>query len=91
MYLYNLFVGLCDEYTHRYGKVHLTDKKLRVLLQNIPVNMPKAGFKEPPQCMPMVYKHEDTITAYRTYYMKAKRNFMNYTKREIPKWVKEWK
>ena len=90
-YLYNLFVTLCDEYTHRYGKTHLTDTKLRKLLANAPVNIPDAGFREPPQCMPMVYKHEDTITAYRTYYMKAKRNFMNYTKREIPKWVKEWK
>ena len=90
-YLYKLFVSLCDEYTYRYGKVHLTDKKLRVLLKNNPVNIPDAGFKEPPQCMPMVYKHEDTITAYRTYYMKAKKSFMHYTKRETPLWIKEWK
>ena len=90
MYLYNLFVSLCDEYTHRYGKTHLTDTKLRKLLANAPVNIPDAGFKEPPQCMPMVYKHEDTITAYRTYYMKDKNHFMNYTKREKPLWVKNW-
>ena len=90
-YLYNLFVALCDEYTHRYGKTHLTDTKLRKLLANVPVNIPDAGFKEPPQCMPMVYKDEDTITAYRTYYMKAKIGFMTYTKRETPTWIKEWK
>ena len=30
------FVALCDEYTHRYGKVHMTDTKLRYVLQVIP-------------------------------------------------------
>ena len=93
-YLYKLFVALCDEYTYRYGKVHLTDKKLRVLLENKPVNISNDGFKEPPQCMPMVYKHEDTVKAYRTYYVRAKGNFMQYKKRKMPEWIegikKEW-
>ena len=44
-YLYNLFVALCDEYTYRYGKVHMTDNKLRKLLANLPVNIPKNVFK----------------------------------------------
>jgi len=90
-YLYDLFVALCDEYTHRYGKTHLTDTKLRKLLATPPQNILDNGFQEPPQCMPMVYKNEDTITAYRTYYMKAKLSFMTYTKRETPTWIKEWK
>jgi len=90
MYLYNLFVALCDEYTFRYGKVHLTDTKLRNLLKEQPKNIPNAGFKKPPQCMPMVYKNEDTILAYRTYYMSAKSKFMDYKKREAPQWVKDW-
>ena len=31
-WLYDLFVSLCDEYTYRYGKVHLSDKKFRASL-----------------------------------------------------------
>ena len=27
-YMYDMFVALCDEYTYRYGKVHMTDDKL---------------------------------------------------------------
>ena len=27
-WLYKLWVGLCCEYTHRYGKIHLTENKL---------------------------------------------------------------
>ena len=89
-YLYGLFIALCDEYTHRYNKVHLSDKKLRNLLSNKPINIPCNGFIEPPQCMPMVYKDEDTVTAYRTYYMKAKKHFMKYTNRQPPQWVIDW-
>jgi len=90
-YLYRLFVALCDEYTYRYGKVHLTDKKLRKLLSNLPERISKNGFKEPPQCMPDEYKNENTIQAYQNYYMGAKKSFMFYTKREVPNWLSEWK
>ena len=38
-YAYDMFVALCDEYTYRYGRTHLTDEKLRGLLNQLPNNI----------------------------------------------------
>lgn len=72
MWLYNHFVALCEEYTFRYGKTHLTEIKLRSLLSIPPINIPRIGFTNPPQCMPDQYKHQSTIKAYRQYYLAEK-------------------
>jgi hypothetical protein len=58
-WLYEHFVALCDEYTKRYGKVHLTDTKLRDKLSYIPGDMPSSyPNKTTPfaQAMPDEYK-----------------------------------
>ena len=47
-YLYRLFCALCDEYTHRYGKVHKTDELLRDILVDTPDNLPDGRFTAPP-------------------------------------------
>jgi hypothetical protein len=88
MWLYFLFEALCDEYTHRYGKVHLTDQKLRDVLQHSPKNIsPDSSFTQPPQCMPEGYKIEgNSIEAYRNYYMGEKSGFAKWTKRRTPLW-----
>ena len=41
---YRHFIALCDEYTHRYGKVHMTDQKLREKLSMTPLNYRKENF-----------------------------------------------
>ena len=48
-FMYDMFVALCDEYTFRYGKVHMTDSKLREILNEIPRNMELGEWREPPQ------------------------------------------
>ena len=90
-WLYNLFCAVCDEYTYRYGKVHLTDKKLRKLLSVPPTRLEDNGWKQPTQAMPMVYKMNDSIDAYRNYYIKSKlKNIdIRYTKRDRPEWLGE--
>ena len=88
VWLYNLFTALCDEYTYRYGKIHMTDTKLRVLLKQPPQFLESEGFTPPPQCMPDEYKNQDTVKAYRQYYLGEKKDFLNYTKREKPEWMK---
>jgi hypothetical protein len=90
-WLYNLFCAVCDEYTYRYGKVHLTDKKLRTLLSVPPTRLEDNGWKQPTQAMPMVYKMNDSIDAYRNYYIKSKlKNIdIRYTKRNRPEWLGE--
>ena len=59
---------LCFEYTFRYGKVHETYRKLCVILSDVPKNIPKTKFTEPPQCMPEDVKSESVIDAYHKYY-----------------------
>ena len=85
--MYQLWTKLCDEYTHRYGKTHLTDTKLRKLLRHPPKNIPlNTIFTQPPPAMPDDVKHIDSIMAYRNYYKKYKSHLATWTKRETPSW-----
>jgi len=86
-WLYRLFVALCDEYTYRYGKGHLTDINLREVLRLPPKNIPvNRKFYQPPQCMPEQYKCEDSVEAYHKYYMGEKSSFSVWKKRPTPDW-----
>lgn len=87
-WLYNHFIALCDEYTYRYGKVHLTDTKLRNVLCEIPENISTNPMSKMPQAMPDYCKDADSVKAYRNYYLKEKAKMLNYTKRKTPSWVK---
>lgn len=72
-WLYGLLNALSDEYTLRYGKVHLTWQKCSEALSEAPRGIPDTDWTEPPQCMPDECKHKSTIMAYRRYYLlKAK-------------------
>ena len=66
-WLYHHFEALCDEYRYRYGKEHLTWRKLSDVLGNQPRNIGE-GWVDPPQCMPDKYKHDSCVQAYRNYY-----------------------
>ena len=67
-WLYDHFYALCDEYRYRYGKEHLTWRKLGEVLDNHPSNI-GSSWSEPPQCMPDQYKVVgDSVTAYQNYY-----------------------
>ena len=85
-YLYKLFVALCDEYTHRYGKVHATDTKLRKLLALHPENIACGEMTEVPQAMPDHCKRSDAIAAYKNYYITEKKHFAKWKNRSTPKW-----
>jgi len=88
-WVYDLFEHLCDEYTHRYGKIHMTDSKLREALRQAPNNIPEADWQDPPQCMPEHCKQNDAISAYRQYYIIEKKRFAKWTSRAVPLWYKE--
>lgn len=85
-WLYNLFCSLCDEYHFRYGKTHMTDKKLRKILKKAPVNIPNDAFTQPLQAMPDEVKSSCSVDAYRNYYIKHKKHLATWTKRPIPQW-----
>lgn len=86
MWLYELFVALCDEYTHRYGKKHKTDLLLRDILSRAPISIPHTPFTPPAQAMPDQFKNVDPVVAYRNYYNGAKAKFARWTKRPTPQW-----
>lgn len=88
-YLYALFVSTCDEYTYRYGKVHLTDTKLREVLREFPKNIPqdKTQWSGPTPAMPDECKViGDHIASYRKYYIDKKADMAKWTNREPPEW-----
>lgn len=86
VWLYQLFCHLCDEYTFRYGKKHLTDMKLRDVLKNPPKNIPNTTFTEPPQAMPQQFKQANSVYAYRNYYIGGKKHLAKWSKRNKPYW-----
>ena len=87
-YAYDMFTALCDEYTYRYGKIHLTDTKLRDLLNEIPNNITLGSYSEPPQCMPEDVKvQNDSISAYHKYYQEYKKDFAVWTARPTPEFM----
>jgi len=95
-FMYDMFVALCDEYKFRYGREHLTDTKLRGLLNEVPDNMELGSWSVPPQCMPDDVKVEpishpltsdNVITAYHKYYAVYKKDFAKWTDRPVPQFM----
>jgi len=71
-WLHRLGEGLIDEYHRRYGfKQHKT-MPIMDLLKTAPKNSLNKGLTPFAQAMPDEYKHENAVTAYRTYYLHDK-------------------
>jgi hypothetical protein len=88
-WLCKLGIELCKEYTHRYGKVHKSQKIIEWCSVNIP-NIPNNKFSEPFQAMPEKYRKKESIKAYRKYYNEEKLKFAKWTKRKKPVWIKKY-
>jgi len=86
LWVSQLFHALCDEYTHRYGRIHETARKLYGKLSTLPNNIPTGFMTEPPQCMPEYCKASRSIDAYHNYYIKEKARFAKWTNRNAPEW-----
>ena len=68
------FLALCEEYTRRYGKIHMSYTKCADVLFDAPSGMNHSDTITPmPQCMPDQYKVDgDSVKAYRNYYLGEK-------------------
>jgi len=84
-WLCDLGLELSYEYTHRYGKVHKSQVIIEWCRDNEP-QLPKIPFTDPPQAMPDDCKLDDTVEAYRNYYIKEKSSFCVWNKRDTPNW-----
>lgn len=85
-YLYNLFCALCDEFVYRFGKHHATDTKLRKALSLLPKNISWIDMTSIPQAMDKEYRLDNSLDAYRNYYINGKSHLAQWTKREKPDW-----
>lgn len=87
-WLYCHLIGLCEEYTYRYGKIHKVQQSgLLQALQMLPKNIPVSYFSPPTPAMPDEYKVATVMESYRNYYREAKSALHKWTKRPTPEWI----
>lgn len=80
--------ALSDEYTHRYGKKHLTIEKLGYTIQSPPFNLRQYEMTKMPSCMDHQYiVSDDPIVNYRNYYRYGKAHIHRWSKRQTPEWI----
>ena len=82
----------CDEYTHRYGKIHKVESSgLLKQLDPIPDNINMSDYKTivPSAMDPKYIISEDPILNYRNYYKYGKAHLHKWKNREAPQWLKE--
>lgn len=86
-WLYQMWSFLMEEYTHRYGKQHSSERLLDAL-RAAPKNIVKdKPFEDPWRAMPDDVKiGSDSLASYRNYYIKNKRGMSRWTNREMPQW-----
>lgn len=88
IWLCDLGMALCREYTHRYNKRHKSQAVIEWCYDNLP-NLPELGDITPfALAMPDECKTDDPVESYRKYYMMHKQSIANWKMREIPKWYK---
>ena len=88
VWLHQLLVALCKEYTYRYGKVHKCEREgLVAQLARLPDTITSAPFTQPTPAMPDEVKIlGDSVASYRNYYINNKTHLANWKKREVPTW-----
>ena len=80
---------ICSEFEKRYGKVHATKQVLLWCQDNEP-SLPNNEFTEPPQCMPEEFRKENTVEAYKNFYIndKVKVKQLDWKKlNNKPEWI----
>jgi hypothetical protein len=87
LWLHDLGMSLCREYTHRYGKLHKCQYVLEHL--KIPKSRHFNSITMTPfaLAMPNEYKTKDPVESYRNYYINEKKDLHKWTKRNKPFWV----
>ena len=80
-------IALCNEYTHRYGKIHASREIIEWCRDHIP-DLPEIGPTPVRLAMPDEYKTDDPVESYRKYYYYDKRKNIQceWKKRDPPDW-----
>jgi len=87
-FVVRLLEELCKEYTYRYKKIHLVERKeLPGIFRMHTPTFSKSGWINPPLAMPIECQiNNDPVLSYQEFYRKEKAYFAKWTKRETPKW-----
>lgn len=88
IWLCDLGLELCEEYTYRYGKRHKTQDVIEWALVHKPKIKSNNDITPFALAMPDECKIGDAVESYRTYYMVEKRSIANWKNRETPEWFK---
>ena len=88
-WLYDHLLALGREYTHRYGRTHLTIHKLKDILEDAPENIEQSNvMTKMPSCMDKQYIVSlDPIINYRNYYNYGKTDLLRWSNRPPPQWI----
>jgi len=86
VWLCDLGMELCAEYTYRYGKRHKSQEIIEWCLLNVPNIQEKGNITPFALAMPDECKVGDAVASYRAYYMVEKRGFAVWKNREVPQW-----
>lgn len=82
--------ALCDEYTHRYGKVHKSSIHL-LSLSNYPVSIEDGELSEFVRCMPDEFKLASLLDPCKSYQLYLKSKYNDWTTRTEKRRMKvEW-
>ena len=85
LWLCELGLALCNEFTYRYGKIHKTQDVLRRCVKwsrHIPIGL----LTDFAQAMPVEHKRDNAVMASREYYRKVKMHLAEWRGREAPYW-----
>jgi len=85
LWLCELGLELCIEYTHRYSKVHKCQEVIEYCIDKSDV-IPSLGLTPFALAMPDEYKVADPVLSYREYYRKGKAHIADWGSREKPEW-----
>ena len=86
LWLCELGLELCNEYTYRYGKRHKSQDIIEWCLLNAPKLATKGDLTPFALAMPDECKVGDAVASYRVYYMVEKRGMAVWKNRETPEW-----
>jgi hypothetical protein len=86
------FLWLCEmteelfqEYSKRYNKTHKSYSIFQTCKEYSHI-LPEGNLTQFAQAMPQEYKNSNPITAYRTYYIKDKKDFAKWKNGNTPEW-----
>ena len=84
IWLCDLGIELCEEYTKRYGRRHKCQDVIEDCLDNAP-DLPDIGITPLKLAMPDEYKSDCPVKSYRNYYMSDKRHLADW-RTQVPVW-----